>query len=110
MSKAKFAYAIWPWGLETKEQMIQALKDVGEIGYEAFESVESAVDLFDGDIGEFKRIIDDHGVRPASFYFWLKGDERDDVGRVRNKIEFLAASDVQRMSVQGPKWSGIRIA
>lgn len=70
----------------------------------------SAVDLFEGDIGEFKRIIGDHGVKPASFYFWLTGDEKDDVGRVRNKIEFLAASDVQRMSVQGPKWSGIRIA
>lgn len=29
MSRAKFAYAIWPWGFETKEQMVQAPKDVG---------------------------------------------------------------------------------
>ena len=106
MAKAQYAYAIWPWGLEKKEQMIQALKDVKEIGYVAFESVESAVDLFAGQVDEFKSIIEEFGVRPASFYFWLTGKAEDDIGRVKDKIGFLAANDVHRMSVQGPKWTG----
>ena len=45
MSKAKLAYAIWPWGLKTKEQMISALQDIKAIGFNYFESVAAAVDL-----------------------------------------------------------------
>lgn len=106
MGNPQYAYAIWPWGLDTKEQMTQALADVREIGYVAFESVESAVDLFEGSVDEFKAIIEKYRVRPASFYFWLKGVFDEDIGRIRRKIGFLAANDVHRMSVQGPKWSG----
>lgn len=106
MGKAKYAYAIWPWGLETKDQMIKALKEVKAVGFQAFESVESAVDLFLGRVAEFKAIIDEHGVRPVSFYFWLTGEQSADVERVKSKIEFLAANDVHRMSVQAAKANG----
>lgn len=106
MYKPKFAYAIWPWGLETKEQMIQALKDVKEAGFTAFESVESAVDLFQNNVKEFKDIIAEHGVYPVSFYFWQNGDETHDIGNVERKIEFLVANGVQRMSVQAPQTDG----
>ena len=89
MKKPKYAYAIWPWGLESKDQMVQALRDIKEIGYEAFESVESAVDLFEGNVDEFRSIVDEYGVRPASFYFWLRGEETEDVNRIKRKMTFL---------------------
>jgi len=102
MSKAKFALAIWPWGLDTREQMIEGLKDARNLGFMAFESVESAVDMFDGKVNEFKSIIDEYGVKPVSFYFWQNGDESHDVGNVARKMDFLARNDVHRMSVQAP--------
>jgi hypothetical protein len=46
MSKAKLAYAVWPWGLQEKEQMVQAVKDMQSVGFRYFESVCTAVTLF----------------------------------------------------------------
>ena len=73
MYQPKFAYAVWPWGLDRKEQMIQALKDVKEAGFTAFESVESAVDLFQNNVEEFKDIISEHGVYPVMISVVLSG-------------------------------------
>jgi|GEM_PF-6485878 len=30
--KAKLAYAIWPWGLSSREQTITAIREIKEIG------------------------------------------------------------------------------
>ena len=35
-SKAKLAYATWPWGLETKDQLIQAVTDMKAVGFQSF--------------------------------------------------------------------------
>ncbi|NLC45649.1 MAG: TIM barrel protein [Firmicutes bacterium] len=102
MRKGKLAYAIWPWGLEEKEQMIQALKDVKSIGYNAFESVESAIDLFDNNVKMFKEVIAEYDVWPVSFYFWQKGDFKKDSERLKRKLDFMAELGIQRMSVQAP--------
>jgi len=39
MTKAKLAYAIWPWGLKEEAQMIQGMEDIKSIGFRYFESV-----------------------------------------------------------------------
>ena len=106
MFKQKFAYAIWPWGLNTKEQMIQALKDIKEVGFTKFESVRNAIDVFKNNAHEFKAITDEYGVYPVSFYFHQTGDEKTDVEEVKNKIEFLKINNVHRMSIQAPGISG----
>lgn len=101
MSNAKIACAVWPWGLETKEQMIQALKDVGEIGYTGFESVKAAINVFNGNAEEFKSVVDEYGVKPVSFYFHISGDDKADVEDLQRKIDFLAKLDIHRISLQG---------
>ena len=106
MFKQKFAYAIWPWGLNTKEQMIQALKDIKEVGFTKFESVRNAIDVFKNNAHEFKTITDEYSVYPVSFYFHQTGDEKADVEEVKSKMEFLKINDVHRMSVQAPGISG----
>ena len=100
MYKPKFAYAIWPWGLNTKKQMIQALKDIKEVGFTKFESVRNAIDVFKNNAHEFKAITDEYGVYPVSFYFHQTGDAKADVEEVRSKIEFLKINNVHRMSIQ----------
>ena len=56
MSKIKIGYAIWPWGVKTKDQMVQALKDIKEVGYTRFESVRNAIDAFDLDADAFESL------------------------------------------------------
>lgn len=102
MKKAKLAYAIWPWGLKQKEQMVQALEEIKAIGYNAFESVESAIDLFDNNAKEFKKTVAEHGVWPVSFYFWQRGNLKEDLEDVKSKLDFMAELGVKRMSVQAP--------
>lgn len=108
MPKAKLAYAIWPWGLKEKSQMITALKDIKEIGYQYFESVATAVDLFRNDLKEFQDIVNEYQVFPVSFYFWNRGDKENDVETVKNSLDFLAANNIKRMNVQatGKKGGG----
>ncbi len=106
MFKLKVAYAIWPWGLNKKEEMVQALKDMKEVGFSKFESVRDAIDVFKGGAEEFKAVTDEYNVRPVSFYFHQTGDEEEDVEQVKTKIEFLKKNNVKRMSVQAPGLKG----
>ncbi len=100
--KAKLAYAIWPWGTETREQLIAGVADVKAVGFTYFESVVSLIDTFRDRVDEFKAIMDQYEVFPVSFYFWQRGDYDADVNSVKNGLDFLAANDVRRMSVQAP--------
>ena len=81
MSKAKLAYAIWPWGLE-KEQMIQGMQDIKAAGFNYFESVGRAMGIFRDALAEFKAIMDRYQVRPVSFYFGNTGDYARDTGKL----------------------------
>jgi len=100
MTKAKLAYAIWPWGLKEEAQMIQGMEDIKAVGFRYFESVATAVDLFKGRTKEFKAIIDKHQVYPVSFYFWNRGDSAKDVRTVQEALDFLAANNIRSISVQ----------
>ncbi len=108
MSKAKLAYAVWPWGLKEKSQMIAALKDMQSIGCKYFESVATAVNLFRDSLKEFQDIVNEHQVFPVSFYFWIRGDRQNDVATIEKSLDFLAANNIKRMNVQatGKKGGG----
>ena len=80
--KAKLAYAIWPWGLSEREQMVTAIKDIKEVGFRYFESVQTAIELFKGDLPAFKDITAKYQVYPVSFYFWLQNDPKQDAHRL----------------------------
>jgi inosose dehydratase len=108
MTKAKLAYAIWPWGLKEEAQMIQGMEDIKAAGFRYFESVATAVDMFKGRTKEFKAIMDQHQVYPVSFYFWNRGDLKNDVAVVEHSLDFLAANKIKRMNIQaaGKKGGG----
>ena len=106
MSEAKLAYAIWPWGIEKKEQMIAAIKDIKDAGFNYFESVSPAVSLFKNDTKEFKSIMEQYKVQVASFYFPQNGDFDYDVRLVEESLDFLAENNIKRISVAAPGKSG----
>ena len=108
MSQAKLAYAVWTWGLQKKEQLVQAVTDMQAVGFKYFESVCLTVDLFKDNVKEFKAITQDHGVQAVSFYFYQSGKIEDDVRQVQSALDFLAACKIKRMSIQaaGKKGGG----
>lgn len=100
MGKAKLAYTVWQWGTETKDQFIQALKDITEVGYDTFESVKAAINVFDGKPEPFLEICHEYKVKPNGFYFHLNGKWDNDVEDVEKKLPFMAACGINRMNVQ----------
>jgi inosose dehydratase len=108
MPQAKCAYAVWPWGLEKKEQLVQAVTDMNAVGFKYFESVCNTVALFKNNVEEFRAITEGHGVSAVSFYFYQSGKLADDVRQVQDALDFLAACGIKRMSIQaaGKKGGG----
>lgn len=100
MGKSKFAYTVWQWGTDNKEQFIQSLKDISEAGFEYFESVKAAIDVYDGDAASFMAQCREYGVQPNGFYFHLNGQWSNDVEDVKKKLPFMAACGIHRMNVQ----------
>ena len=76
---AKFAYAQWPWGTQSREEFIQSCKDMSEVGFEYFESVKAFIDTFKDSPEDFKSICDEYNIHPISFYFHLTGKHDDDI-------------------------------
>ena len=98
---AKLAYAAWPWGCDTREQYIEACKDLSSLGYRYFESVRTFIDLFKDDINDFKAISNEYGMKPISFYFHFTGVPKDDIKALEERIDFVAANDIKTICVQG---------
>lgn len=101
MADKKFACAIWPWGTETKEQFISALKDIKEVGFNYFESVRNSIDVFESP-EEYKSIVTEYGVKPVSFYFHMTGERENDIVLAKEHLKFVAKQDVKIISVQTP--------
>jgi len=100
MGKAKFAYTVWQWGTQNREEFVEALKDITEAGYRYFESVKAAINVFKGDAEGFKSLCSEYGAEPVGFYFHLNGDWDNDVEDVKRKLPFMAECGVKRMNVQ----------
>jgi len=104
--KGKLAYAIWPWGLSNRDQMETAIREIKEIGFNHFESVQTAIELFKDDFAAFKEMTGRYGVYPVSFYFWMRGDPKQDVETLKTSLDFMAANAIRTISVQAPGKKG----
>ena len=103
MKKSQIAYAIWPWGTQTKEQAELAAKEITEIGYKNFESVKNAMYAYDMNVKEYKAMLDKYDLTPISFYFHIPqaGEEHTLFDTLEKELEFVAAMDVTRVTLQG---------
>ena len=69
MIKNRITASIWTWGVENREQMELAAKEISEIGYKYFESVKAAIYAFDLNLKDYKSVLERYDIAPASFYF-----------------------------------------
>ena len=103
MKKSQITYAIWPWGTQTREQAIEAARDVTSIGYKSFESVKSAMHAYDLDYKAYKTMLDGYGLKAVSFYFHIPaiGEEEKLFENLDKELEFAAAMGVNIVTLQG---------
>ena len=103
MDTSKIAYAIWPWGTATREQMELAAKEVTEIGFTCFESVKRAIYAYDLNLDAYREVLKRNNLRPVSFYFHLGRKEEEDqvFENLEKELDFVAQLDVKRVCLQG---------
>lgn len=99
---AKFAYAQWPWGTKTREEFIDACRDMSDVGFRYFESVKAFIEVFQDNIPDFKAICSEYDITPISFYFHLRGNVENDIIDLKNKLGFIeAVGGVPSITLQG---------
>ena len=105
LDKSRITAAIWPWGTKTRDEMVQAAKDVTEIGYSSFESVEAAIHAYDLDLKAYREVLEKYSLKPVSFYFHLSiyGDEGKVFSSLEKELEFIAALGVDRICLQATR-------
>ncbi len=104
MKKSQIAYATWPWGTETKQQAIEAARDVTSIGYKNFESVKAAMYAYDLNSAEYKKMLDGFGLKPISFYFHIPAVGDEDAilfANLEKELKFAVDMGVSRVTLQG---------
>ena len=99
MKKRNMAYAIWPWGTDTEEQFIQAVKDIREAGFDCFESVAKTVEIFQGREARFQELLDEYKVKPVSFYVHLQG-KPEEIDAFAAKAPFMAKFGITNFTLQ----------
>ncbi len=102
MKKSQMAYAIWPWGTDTREQAETAARDVTSIGYRSFESVKSAMYAYDLNYKEYKAMLDSYGLKAESFYFHIPSVDSIDslFANLEKELEFAANIGVDIVTLQ----------
>ena len=103
MKKSQICCAIWPWGTKTREQAVEAARDVTSIGYTSFESVKGAMYAYDLNYKEYKAMLDSFGLKADSFYFHIPSIGNEDVlfGNLEKELDFAANMGVKIVTLQG---------
>lgn len=100
--RSRITAAIWRWGTETPEQIIQAVKEISEVGYRLFESTKASIYAFDMKLEPYREIMKEFDVAPASFYFHLPSLADTDTffENIESEMCFVAELGVKRISLQ----------
>ena len=101
---SRIAMAIWPWGTSTKEQMETAAKEISEIGFKGFESVQHAIYAYDMDLNAYKDVLKRYDITPVSFYFHIPRTDEEKAkmfSSLDRELEFVANLGTTHICLQG---------
>lgn len=103
MNIERFCYAIWPWGTETREQMVSAAQDITDVGFHQFESVKAAIYAYDMDIDAYSEVLKKYDLKPVSFYFHLPQPANEEAwfSNLDAELDFVARLGVNVVTLQG---------
>lgn len=95
---------VWTWGITSREQFEQGVKEVSDIGYRAVENIASIADLYADDPSAFDAMLAKYGVEFVCGYFHLSGNFDTDYANAERYLRFLQGRGPKVMNLQaGPR-------
>jgi inosose dehydratase len=91
---------VWTWGFDNREVFEQALREVGDLQYEAVENIGSIAEVYEDDPQSFRDVVQSHGLEFACAYHHFSGDCESDVARAERFLGFLAQVGGSIMNLQ----------
>ena len=102
MDTSRITAAVWPWGINTRQEMETAAREIREIGYVSYESIKSSIYAYEWDLAAYKEMLDRFGITPVSFYYHLPafGDEASVFENLDRELDFISKLGVERLCLQ----------
>jgi inosose dehydratase len=94
---------VWTWGFKEKGTFEQALREVGDLRYQAVENISAIADLYQDNPAEFIDLVASHGLEYACSYHHFSGDYDDDVARAEKYLAFMKKVGASIMNLQGAR-------
>ncbi len=91
---------VWTWGISSREQFEQGVKEVADIGYRAVENIASIVALYEDQPQAFDDLLSKYGVDFVCGYFHLSGDFDKDLANAEKYLKFLQGRGPEVMNLQ----------
>jgi inosose dehydratase len=91
---------VWTWGFETKPQFEQAVREVGDLGYQAIENISRIAATYEGSVEEFQALVASHGLEFVCGYHHFSGDYEGDYAKAERYLEFMHQVGAQIMNLQ----------
>jgi inosose dehydratase len=94
---------VWTWGFKSKDVFEQALKEVGDLGYQAVENISSIALLYEDAPGEFQALLAAHNLEFACAYHHFSGNYNGDVAKAERYLDFLQRVGTPIMNLQAAR-------
>lgn len=91
---------VWTWGINSREQFEQGVKEASDIGYRAVENIASIVTLYEDSPDDFDALLSRYGVDFVCGYFHLSGDFEKDYAHAERYLRFLQGRGPKVMNLQ----------
>lgn len=91
---------VWTWGISSREQFEQGVKEVADIGYRAVENIASIVNLYEDEPAAFDSLLAKYGVDFVCGYVHLSGDFDKDYANTERYLKFLQGRGPKVMNLQ----------
>lgn len=96
---------VWTWGIESKAQFEQGVKEAADIGYAAVESISSVAALYEDAPDEFGGVLKRYAVDFVCAYHHFSGDFERDYANAERYLAFFRRFGMQVMNLQ----AGLRV-
>lgn len=91
---------VWTWGINTREQFEQGVKEVADIGYRAVENISSIVKLYEDKPEDFDALTRKYDVEFVCGYHHFSGDFEQDYANAERYLKFLRGRGMKVMNLQ----------
>jgi len=91
---------VWTWGINSRQQFEQGVREVSDIGYRAVENIASIVTLYEDEPGAFDALLRRYHVDFVCGYFHLSGDFDKDYANAERYLRFLEGRGPKVMNLQ----------